>query len=109
MNFCQEWLSMNIVKYFVPPIEVGRGPMISEWIRSSNSGAEVLGPDGSGSQWAFPCAQVLQKDCSPVSVWMSSIIFLDTNFWILSNPKCPSQQCMVFMSIDFDFIMYVEC
>src|SRR5260370_41247103 len=104
MNFCREWLLMNIAKYFVPPIEVGRGPLISEWIKSSNSGADVVGPDGSGSQWAFPCAQALQKDCSLVSVWTSSIIFLDTNFQILLNPKCPSQQGILFMFIDFDFI-----
>ena len=83
--------------------------MISEWIKSSNSGADVVGPDGSGSQWAFPCAQALQKDCSLVSVWTSSIIFLDTNFQILLNPKCPSQQGILFMFIDFDFIKYVEC
>src|SRR5258708_17425542 len=42
------------VSHTVPPIDVGRGPMISEWMRSSSPGAEALGPDGSRSLCAFP-------------------------------------------------------
>jgi len=58
---------MNMAKYFIPPMEVGRGPTMSEWIRSSSPGVGVFETDGSGSQWAFPCVQASQNSCVPVS------------------------------------------
>ena len=99
-----------MAKYFIPPIDVGRGPMISEWIRSSSSGWRFL--DQMGVEVGEPSlVHRHYRRIVPQSMFGNP----QSCFWTLVFRYCQilSVQVgdvhMVFMSIDFDFIRYVEC